>query len=118
MERVVKEWKDGSGDTFAVIYNHEKQQVVFSSMPNNGSQRDRVVKIRSSNGKDHFGILVRQGSSDTNWASKGALMGLDVKGAVGFGHLEGVDLRAVVFLDKEGNPCEVNFIPVEDEERN
>ena len=45
-------------------------------------------------------------------------MGLDVKGAVGFGHLEGVDLRGVVFLDKEGNPCEVNFIPVEDEERN
>ena len=118
MERVVKEWIDGSGDTFAVIYNHEKQQVVFSSMPNYGAQRDRVIKFRSSGGKDYFGILVRQGASDTNWESKGAPMGLDVKGAVGFGHLEGVDLRAVVFLDKEGNPCEVNFIPIEDEERN
>lgn len=117
MERV-KEWKDGSGDTFAVIYNQEKQHVVFSSMPNYGAQRDRVVKFRSSDGNDYFGILVRQGASDTNWESKGAPMGLDVKGAVGFGHLEGVDLRCVVFLDKEGNPCEVNFIPVEDEERN
>lgn len=118
MKTATISWKDGSGDTFAVIYNHEKQQVVFSSMPNHGAQRDRVVKFRSSDGKDYFGILVRQGASDTNWESKGALMGLDVKGAVGFGHLEGVDLRGVVFLDKEGNPCEVNFIPVEDEERN
>lgn len=116
--KIVKEWKDGSGDTFAVIYNHEKQQVVFSSMPNNGAQRERVVKFQSSDGKDYFGILVRQGASDTNWESKGAPIGLDVKGKVGFGHLEGVDLRAVVFLDKEGNPYEVNFIPVEDEERN
>lgn len=116
--KIVKEWKDGSGDTFAVIYNHEKQQVVFSSMPNNGAQRERVVKFQSSDGKDYFGILVRQGASDTNWESKGAPIGLDVKGMVGFGHLEGVDLRAVVFLDKEGNPYEVNFIPVEDEERN
>lgn len=118
MERVIKEWKDGSGDTFAVICNLEKLQAVFSSMPNYGAQRDRVVKFRSSDGNDYFGILVRQGASDTNWESKGAPMGLDVKGAVGFGYLEGVDLRCVVFLDKEGNPCEVNFIPVEDEERN
>ena len=120
MKRVVKEWKDGSGDTFAVIYNHEKQQVIFSSMPNYGAQRDRVVKFKfhDSDRKDSFGILVRQGASDTNWESKGGLMGWGVKGSVGFGHLEGVDLRAVVFLDKEGNPCEVNFIPVEDEERN
>lgn len=117
MERV-KEWKDGSGDTFAVIYNQEKQQVAFSSMPNYGAQRDRVVKFRSSDGNDYFGILVRQGASDTSWESKGAPMGLDIKGAVGFGHLEGVDLRGVVFLDKEGNPCVVNFIPTEDEERN
>lgn len=115
MERVVKEWKDGSGDTFAVIYNHEKLQVTFSSMPNYGAERERVVKFHSSDGKDHFGILVRQGASDTNWESKGAPMGLDVQEAVGFGHLEGVYLRAVVFLDKEGNPCEVNFIPVGDE---
>lgn len=107
-------WNDGSGDTFAVVYNFEKQQVTFSSMPNYGAQRDRVVKFRSSDGKDYFGILVRQGSSDTNWESKGAPMGLYVKGAVGFGYFEGVYLRAVVFLDKEGNPCEVNFISVED----
>lgn len=118
MERFVKEWKDGSGDTFAVICNHEKQQVVFSSMPNYGAQRERVVTFHSSDGKDCFGILVRQGASDTDWESKGAPMGWGVKGAVGFGHLEGVDLRVVVFLDKEGNPCEVNFMPVEDEERN
>lgn len=118
MDELIKSWNDGSGDTFAVIYNHEKQQVVFSSMPNHGAQRDRVVKFRSSDGKDHFGILVRQGALDTNWESKGAPMGWGVKGAAGFGHLEGVDLRAVAFLDKEGNPCEVNFIPVEDEERN
>ena len=117
MERV-KEWKDGSGDTFTVIYNHEKQQVVFSSMPNHGAQRQRVVKFRSSDGKEHFGILVRQGASDTNWESKGGLMGWGVKGSVGFGHLEGVDLRVAIFLDKEGNPCAVNFIHVEDEERN
>ena len=114
MERV-KEWKDGSGDTFAVIYNHEKQQVVFSSMPNHGAQRQRVVKFRSSDGKDYFGILVRQGASDTNWESKGAPMGLDVKGAVGFGHLEGVDLRCAVFLNKEGDACTVRLISVEDE---
>lgn len=118
MKTATISWIDDSEDTFAVIYNHEKQQVVFSSMPNHGAQRDRVVKFRSSDGNDYFGILVRQGASDTNWESKGAPMGLDVKGAVGFGHLEGVDLMAVVFLDKEGNPCEVNFIPVEDEERN
>lgn len=115
MKTATISWNDGSGDTFAVIYNHEKQQVVFSSVPNYGAQRDRVVKFRSSDGNDYFGILVRQGASDTNWESKGAPMGWDVKGAVGFGHLEGVDLMAVVFLDKEGNPCEVNFIPVEDE---
>lgn len=120
MERVVKEWKDGSGDTFAVICNHEKLHAVFSSMPNSGAQRERVVKFKfhDSDRKDSFGILVRQGASDTNWESKGAPMGLGVKGSAGFGCLEGVDLRAVVFLDKEGNPCEVNFIPVEDEERN
>lgn len=119
MEKVVKEWKDGSGDTFAVICNYEKLQAVFSSMPNYGEQRERVVKLKfhDSDRKDSFGILVRQGASDTNWESKGAPMGWGVKGAVGFGHLEGVDLRGVVFLDKEGNPCEVNFIPVEDEER-
>ena len=87
-------------------------------MPNYGAQREQVVKFRSSDGNDYFGILVRQGSLDTNWESKCALMGLNVKGSVGFGHLEGVDLRAIVFLDKEGNPCEVNFIPIEDEERN
>lgn len=117
MERI-KEWKDGSGDTFTVIYNHEKRQVVFSSMPNYGAPRNRVVKFRSSDGNDYFGILVLQGSSNTNWESKGAPMGVYVKGSVGFGHLEGVDLRAVVFLDKEGNSCEVNFIPIEDEEHN
>lgn len=115
---IVKEWKDGSGDTFAVIYNHEKQQVVFSSMPNYGAQRDSVVKFRSSDENDYFGILVRQGASDTNWESKCALMGVGIKGAVGFGYLEGVDLRAVVFLDKEGNPCVVNFVSIEDEKRN
>lgn len=115
MAELVKPWKDGSEDTFTVIYNHEKQQVVFLSMPNYGTQRDRVVKFRSSDGKDYFGILVRQVASDTNCKSKGAPMGLNVKGAIGFGHLEGVDLRAVAFLDKEGNPCEVNFIPIEDE---
>ena len=118
MRELFKHWDDGSGDTFAVIYNHEKQRVVFSSMPNHGAQRERVVKFRSSDGKDYFGILVRQGASDTIWESKGAPMGWGVKGAAGFGHLEGVDLRAVVFLDKDGNPCEVNFIPIEDEERN
>lgn len=118
MAKLVKKWGDHSGDTFAVIYNHEKQQVVFSSMPNYGAQRERVVKFRSPDGNDYFGILVRQGALDTNWESKGALMGLNVRGSVGFGHLEGVDLRAVVFIDKEGNPCEVNFVPEEDEERN
>ena len=114
----VKEWNDGSGDTFAVIYNHEKQQVIFSSMPNYGAQRERVVKFRSSDGKDSFGIIVRQVASDTNWESKGAPIGLGVKGGAVLSTLEGVDLRAVIFLDKEGNPCEVNFIPAEDEERN
>lgn len=120
MERVVKEWKDGSGDTFAVICNHEKLQAVFSSMPNHGAQRERVVKFKfhDSDRKDYFGILVRQVASDTNWESKGAPMGLGVKGGAVISTLEGVDLRGVVFLDKEGNPCEVNFIPVEDEERN
>ena len=113
-----KEWKDGSGDTFAVVYNFEKQQVTFSSMPNHGVERKRVVKFRSSDGNNSFGILVQQGASDTNWESKGAPMGWGVKGAIGFGHLEGVDLRGVVFLDKEGNPCEVNFILIKDEERN
>lgn len=115
MAELVKQWNDDSGDTFAVIYNHEKQQVVFSSMPNHGAQRDRVVKFRSSDGKDYFGILVRQGASDTNWESIGAPMGLDAKGAIGFGHLEGVDLRCVVFLNKEGDDCTVNLISVEDE---
>lgn len=118
MKTVAMSWNDGSGDTFAVVYNFEKQQVTFSSMPNHGVERERVVKFRSSDGKDSFGILVRQGALDTNWESKGAPMGLDVKGAVGFGHLEGVDLRGVVFLNKEGNPCEVNFISVEDGECN
>lgn len=118
MKRLIKKWNDDSEDTFVVIYNHKKQQVVFSSMPNYGAQRDKVIKFRSSDGKDYFGILIRQGALDTNWESKGAPMGLGVKGAVGFGHLEGVDLKVVVFLNKEGNPCEVNFIPVEDEECN
>jgi hypothetical protein len=117
MERV-KEWKDGSGDTFTVIYNHEKRQVAFSSMPNYGAQRERVVTLHSSDGKDSFGIIVRQVALDTNWESKGAPMGSGVKGGAAISTLEGVDLRAVVFLDKEGNPCEVNFILVEDEERN
>ena len=114
----VKHWKDGSGDTFAVTFDQDTREAVFSSMANYGSQRDYVVKCRSSDGKDSFGILVRQGGSDTNWKSHAVLMGLDIEGAVGFGHLEGVDLRCAVFLDKEGNPCEVNFIPIKDEECN
>lgn len=112
MKRVVKEWKDGSGDTFAVIYNHEKQQVVFSSMPNYGAQRERFVTLHSSDGKDSFGILVRQGASDTNWESKGAPVGLGVKGGAVLNTMKGVDLRAVVFLDQEGNPCKANIISV------
>ena len=114
MERV-KEWKDGSGDTFAVIYKPESQEISISSMPNNGAERDRVVKVYARNGEDAFGILVRQGASDTNWESKGGLMGWGVKGSVGFGHLEGVDLRCVVFLNKEGDACTVRLISVEDE---
>lgn len=109
MKTATMSWNDDSGDTFAVVYNFEKQQVTFSSMPNHGVKRERVVKFHNSNGNDSFGILVRQGASDNDYESKGAPMGLYVKGAVGFGHLEGVDLRAVVFLNKEGNPCEVNF---------
>lgn len=109
------QWNDDSGDTFAIIYNHEMQQVVFSSMANYGVKRERVVRFHSSDGKDSFGILVRQGASDTDFESKGAPMGLGIKGAVGFGHMEGVDLRCVVFLNNKGNPCEVNFISVEDE---
>lgn len=110
MERVVIEWKDGSEDTFDVVYNYEKQQVVFSSMPNHGAQRERLVKFHSLDGKDSFGILVRQGAFDTNRKTEGA--------PVCFGSMEGVDLRCLVFLDKDGNPFEVNFIPVEYEERN
>ena len=116
--KIVKEWKDGSGDTFAVIYNHETQKITFSSMPNSGEQRESLIKLHSTDRKDSFGILVRQGSANTNWKSQVRPLGWGVTNSVGFGHLEGVDLRAVVFLDKEGNPCEVNFIPVEDEERN
>lgn len=118
MDRVVKEWKDGSGDTFAVIYNFEKQQVTFSSMPNHGTQRERIVTFHSSDGKDSFGIIVRQVASDTNWESKGAPIGLGVKGGAVLSTLGGVDLRAVIILNKEGNPCEANLISVEDGERN
>lgn len=118
MAELVKPWNDGSGDTFTVIYNHEKQQIVFSSMPNYGAQRERVVTFHSSDGKDSFGIIVRQVASDTDWESKGAPIGLGVKGGAVLSTLKGVDLRAVIFLDKEGNPCEANLISVEDEERN
>lgn len=114
----VKEWKDGSGDTFAVTFDQDTQEAVFSSMPNYGSERDYVVKVCISDGKDYFGILVRQGASDTNWKSHAVLMGFGIEGAVGFGHLEGVDLRCVVFLDKDGNPSVIRFKSIEDEECN
>ena len=42
-------------------------------------------------------------------------MGWGVKDSVGFGHMEGVDLRCVVFLNKEGDACTVRLIAVEDE---
>ena len=118
MAELIKPWKDGSGDTFAVIFDQDTLEAVFSSMPNHGSERDCVVKLRSSDGKDSFGILVRQGALDTNWKSNSFLMGWGVEGSVGFGHLEGVDLRCVVFLDKDGNPSIIRFKPMEDEECN
>lgn len=120
MERFVKEWKDGSGDTLTVICNHEKLQAIFSSMPNHGVQRQRVIKFKfhDSDRTDSFGILVRQAAFDTNEESKGAPMGWGVKGGACFSTMECADLRGVVFLDKEGNPYEVNFIPTADEERN
>ena len=114
METKIK-WNDGSEDTFAVIFDQDTREAVFSSMPNYGSERDYVVKFRSLDGKDYFGVLVRQCASDTNWKSNSFLMGLGIEGAVGFGHLEGVDLRCVVVLDKEGNPSVVRFKPIEDE---
>ena len=46
MERVVKEWKDGSGDTFTVICNHEKLQAVFSSDVNEGIDREMSVYFK------------------------------------------------------------------------
>lgn len=113
--KIVKEWKDGSGDTFAVIYNHETQKITFSSMPNSGEQRESLVKLHGTDRKDSFGILVRQGSANTNWKSQVRPLGWGVTGSVGFGHLEGVDLRCVAFLNKEGDDCTVNLISMEDE---
>lgn len=115
MAELVKPWNDGSGDTFTVIYNHETGEVTFSSAPNLGEQRESLVKLYSIDKKDSFGILVRQGSANSNWVSQARPFGLGVTGAVGFGHLEGVDLRCVVFLNKEGDACTVNLIVVEDE---
>lgn len=116
MVELVKPWNDDSGDTFAIIYNHKTQKVTFSSMPNSGEQRESIVKLHSIDGKDSFGILVRQGSANTNWKSQARPLGFGVTGSVGFGHFEGVDLRCVVFLNKEGDDCIVNLISVEDEQ--
>ena len=69
--------------------------------------------------EDLTGLLGKvENKGETPQGKLSAPMGVGVKGAVGFGYLEGVDLKAVAFLDKEGNPCEVNFILIEDEERN
>lgn len=115
---LIKPWKDGSGDTFTVIYTPDTREVVISSMRNYGQDREAIVKMDSVDGEDSFGILVRQWASDTNLESKAGLLGWGIKGAVGFGHLEGVDLRCVIYLDNVGNPFVVKLIPMKDEKRN
>ena len=104
MATLVKPWNDGSGDTFAVIYNHETQEATFSSMPNYGAEREQFVRFQCIDDKDAFFISVRQG--DTFTESKGR----PVRGSK-----DGIDIRAEVYLNQEGDTYVVNLIVVEDE---
>jgi hypothetical protein len=114
----VKPWGDGSGDVFTVTYTPDTNEFVISSMRNYGQEREAIVKMESVDGEESFGILVRQRASDTNLESKIGLLGWGIKGAVGFGHWEGVDLRCVIYLDNWGNPFVIKLIPKKDEKRN
>lgn len=110
MAELVKQWNDGSGGIFTVIYDEGTNEIEFSSAPNLGAERQSLIKVHSTDGKDSFGIVVRQAANNTNSKSQIGLMGYGVNGAVGFGHLDGVDLRCIVFLNKEGEPCVVKLI--------
>lgn len=96
MAKIVKKWRDRSGDAFTVVYNPQGGEATFSSAPNKGAEREAIVEVKGT--EESIGICVIQGSSASKWQTHAKLMR---------GNVKGINVKCGIFLDKKGTPCSV-----------
>ena len=113
MAELVKPWNDGSGDTFTVIYNADTNVVEILSMPNAGMRRESNVKFNGA--EDTFAVKIVQESAISNGNARVCVKEHPTKQHIGVLREDGLDIRCIVFLDKNGTPCSIKFKEIGDE---
>lgn len=117
MATLIKPWNDGSGDTFTVIYDRDFGKVEFSSMPNKGIpvRESYVTFTNPTDSEDSFAVKVIQVSVDSTKNNCVCVKENPTKQDMDVMTENGLNIRSIVILDKDGSSCSIKFEEIGDE---
>ena len=102
MNKLLKPWNDGSGDSLSAIYNPSGGDATIYSMPNKGSRRAMVLLVKGT--EETIGILVHQAASHERCHSNAKKV--CTRRASGF---DNADTRCLVELNNIGSPITIKI---------